>query len=43
MTSKTVTQCVPSVETDEGDGAIVRRSIGRPEVGTWFRLIWLEL
>lgn len=32
MTSKTVTQCVPSVETDEGDGAIVRRSIGRPEL-----------
>lgn len=32
MTFKTVVQSLSSTETDEGDGAIVRRSIGTPEL-----------
>lgn len=32
MTSKTVKLSLSSIEADEGDGAVVRRSIGRPEV-----------
>lgn len=33
MKAKTVLKAVLSVEQDEGVGARVRRSVGRPEVG----------